>query len=89
MGSYYEGRFCRQLRQHSPPSRFRRILIEVSRCAPMGARHLTGVMDEVTRNQRLLPLRGDAHTDMPGGMAVRWLEPHFIGQLVVGFDKIH
>ncbi len=86
---YDERWFGRQLRQHSPPSRLRGFLIEVSCCTPVGARHLTWVMDEVTRYERLLPLRGDADTDVPGGMAWCWLEPHFIAQLVLGFDKIH
>ena len=55
----------------------------------MGARHLAGRMDEVTRYERPLPLRRDPHTDMPGSMAGRRFEPHFIAQLVIGLDPIH
>jgi hypothetical protein len=54
----------------------------------MGVRHLTGRMDEVTRYERLLPLRRNPHTDMPGSMAGRRFEPHFIAQLVIGLDPI-
>ena len=45
-------------------------------------------MDEVTRYERLLPLRRDPHTDMAGSMAGRRFEPHFIAQLVIGLDPI-
>jgi hypothetical protein len=54
----------------------------------MGARHLAGRMDEVTRYERVRPLRGDTHTDVPRSMAGRRLEPHFIAQLVIGLDPI-
>jgi 2-phospho-L-lactate transferase/gluconeogenesis factor (CofD/UPF0052 family) len=50
----------------------------------MWPRHLAGRVDEVTRYERLLPLRRDPHTDMSG----RRFEPHFIAQLVIGLDPI-
>jgi hypothetical protein len=45
-------------------------------------------MDEVSGYERLLPLRGDPHTDMAGSVAGRRLEPHFIAQVVIGLDPI-
>ena len=54
----------------------------------MGARHLTGRMNEVTRYKRLLSFRGDPHTHMAWSMAGCRLEPYFSAQFVIGFDPI-
>ena len=44
---------------------------------------LTGMMNHVTRNDRLLPTGSDVHADVPGRVSRCRFQPYFIGNAMI------
>src|SRR6266481_7032941 len=83
-----QGRAVGEAGQHPLAGLPRQGRIGIGGRGPLRTSDLAGVVHEVAGDQRLFAARGDAHTDMTGGMARGRDEADFVADPVIGLDEI-